>query len=70
MKKWCGVQKANKTNRFRVIVPMCGYSCISDDMMVESSIGGKILTKWLRLDEAQEACKAFNMLYEKYNDNI
>lgn len=68
MKKWCGIQKSNKTTKYRIVVPMCGYECISDDMMVASDVGGKILTKWLSLDEAKEACKEFNMLHEKYND--
>ena len=67
MKKWCGIQKSTKTNRYRIIVPMVN-DYISDDMMVASDIGGKILTKWLSLDEAKEACMEFNVLHEKYND--
>ena len=67
MVKWCGIQKSNKTNKYRVVVPMIGDDYISDDMMIDSCIGGKILTKWLDLDEAKEACKEFNMLHGKYN---
>ena len=53
MKKWCGVQKSTKTNKYRVIVPMLD-DFISDDMMiVEGNIGGRILTKWLDLEEAK-----------------
>ena len=68
MKKWCGIQKSNKSNRYRIVVPMVN-DYISDDMMVESYIGGKILTKWLTLEEAKEACMEFNKLHEKYNLN-
>ena len=66
MKKWCGIQKSDKSNRYRVVVPMLG-DYISDDMMVESYIGGRILTKFLTLEEAKEACMEFNKLHEKYN---
>lgn len=64
--KWCGIEKSARTNRYRVIVPMVS-DCIMDDMMICEGASGKILTKWLSLDEAKEACKAFNMLHEKYN---
>ena len=67
MKKWCGIQKSTRTNKYRVVVPMIGDDYISDDFMIDSCIGGKILTKWLNLDEAKEACMEFNMLHEKYN---
>ena len=67
MKKWCGIQKSTKTNKYRIVVPMIGDDYINDDMMVDGCVGGKILTRWLDLDEAKEACKAFNMLHEKYN---
>lgn len=68
MNKWCGIQKSNKTNKYRVVIPLGGCdNIVSDDMMLEGCIGGKILTKWLSLNEAKEACKEFNMLHEKYN---
>ena len=67
MHKWCGIQKSNKSNKYRVIVPMVGDDYISDNLMVESCIGGKILTKWLSLDEAKEACKEFNSIHERFN---
>lgn len=41
MKKWCGIQKSNKANRYRLVVPMLGDEYISDDMMVEAHVGGK-----------------------------
>lgn len=66
MVKWCGIEKSMKTNRYRVIVPMVP-NYIMDDMMTCDGASGKILTKWLDLDEAKEACEAFNMLHEKYN---
>lgn len=66
MEKWCGIQKASTSNKYRVIVPMVN-DYIDDDYMVDASIGGKILTKWLSLDEAKDACEAFNVLHQKYN---
>lgn len=66
MKKWCGIQKSHKTNRYRLVVPM-DKDYIDDNMMVDKSVGGRILTKWLTLDEASEACVEFNTLHEKYN---
>lgn len=66
MKKWCGIQKSNKTNRYRLVVPMV-IDHIDDNMMVDASVGGRILTKWLTLDEAKEACRAFNELHDRYN---
>lgn len=67
MEKWCGIKKSSKSERYRVIVPMIGDLYIDDDMMINDDVSGKILTKWLSLDEAKEACKAFNMLHKKYN---
>ena len=66
MKKWCGIQKSNKTNRYRLVVPM-DRDYIDDNMMVDQSVSGRILTKWLTLDEANKACVEFNTLHEKYN---
>ena len=66
MKKWCGIQKSSKSDRYRVIVPMLP-DFIRDDMIIEGNIGGKILTKWLNFDEAKTACTEFNALHEKYN---
>lgn len=66
MKKWCGIQKAPKSNRYRVLVLMLP-DFINGDMIIEGNIGGKILTKWLNFDEAKTACMEFNALHEKYN---
>lgn len=66
MKKWCGIQKALKSDRYRVLVPMLP-DFIHNDMIIEGNIGGKILTKWLSFDEAKIACMEFNALHEKYN---
>lgn len=67
MEKWCGIQKSIKSNRYRLIVPMMDDFIDDNSMIVDGNIGGKILTKWLTLEEAKEACIAFNMLHKKYN---
>lgn len=68
MKKWCGIKKSTKSNRYQVIVPMLN-DYIADDMMIyDNAVSGKALTKWLdNIEEAKTACREFNILHEKYN---
>lgn len=68
MKKWCGIKKSTKSNKYQVIVPMLD-DYIADDMMIyNNAVSGKALTKWFNnIEEAKEACIEFNTLHEKYN---
>ena len=68
MKKWCGVKKSTKTNRYRVIIPL-STEFIDDDMMINNdNVSGKILTKWFEdIELAKVACMEFNTLQDKYN---
>lgn len=63
---WCGIQKLNRSGKYRVIIPM-DSEFINNDMTVGGHIGGKILTQPLEYAMAIEACIEFNKVYDKYN---
>ena len=64
---WCGIKRSNVSNLYRVIVPMCS-AYIGEDMIIhDSTVSGKVLTKFLSFEEAVTACTEFNNLHLKYN---
>ena len=68
MTKWCGIKKSEKSEKYRIIVPM-DNNFIADNMIIyDKKVSGYILTKWFAdIEEAKKACAEFNILHEKYN---